>query len=84
MGDTAHDRVVLQLPHDFVGQLLDGLEVLIDEWDYTYRYHAYGVFEEGQMIRECSSEFEAAKIRDYYRHIASEIEQQLITQRDRS
>ncbi|MCC6908325.1 MAG: hypothetical protein IT430_10325 [Phycisphaerales bacterium] len=56
--------VSLNLPRNFVGQLLDDLDWLIEEWDNTADYMEHGVSRDGMMIRECNDAREAQKMRD--------------------
>lgn len=69
--------VTLRLPRDFVGQLLDGLEVLIEQWEYTAEYMATGLVRDDMSVRECSDEDEAIKIAAYYQRIREAIEGQI-------
>lgn len=71
--DTA---VQLRLPRRDVGQILDGLEVLIEQWDATAAWFRTG--EVGDIpIRECSGAEEAESIARYYQDIAAEIREQM-------
>lgn len=71
------DTVVeLSLPRNYIGQILDGLEVLIEQWDATAAYHRTGEVSD-ILIRECSDAEEAEWIAGYYREIAEEIRRQL-------
>lgn len=73
--DTA---VQLALPRRYVGQILDGMEVLIEQWDATAAWFRTG--EVGDItIRECSDAEEAESIAGYYREIAAEIRRQMGT-----
>jgi hypothetical protein len=73
------DTVVrLSLPRNHVGQILDGLEVLIEQWRATatcLRTDQVG----DQIIRECSDAGEAERIAGFYEEIATEIRDQLGT-----
>jgi len=74
--DTA---VQLTLPRLHVGQVLDGLEMLIEQWDATAAWFRTG--EIGDVaIRECSDVEEAESIAIYYREIAGEIRRQMEAQ----
>jgi len=68
--------VQLSLPRNHVGQILDGLEVLIEQWEATARYFRTGEVGE-YAIRECSDAEEAEWIAGHYREIADDIERQL-------
>lgn len=71
------DTVVqLSLPRNHVGQILDGLEVLIEQWEATARYFRTGEVGE-YVIRECSGAEEAEGIAGHYREIADELALQL-------
>lgn len=71
------DTVVqLTLPRNYVGQILDGLEVLIEQWEATAAYFRTG--EVGDTtIRECSDAEEAEWIAGFYREISDGIQQQV-------
>lgn len=72
----ANSMVALSLSRNHVGQLLDGISVLIDQWDATAAYLRTG--EVGsEIIRECSRPEEAERIAALYRTIAAEIRKQL-------
>ncbi|MFG0330040.1 MAG: hypothetical protein ACF8PN_09100 [Phycisphaerales bacterium] len=69
------EKITLVLPDMFVGQLLDGLDVLIEQWQATEDYHECGqVSEIG--IRECTDAHEARCIREYYELIRETIRDQ--------
>lgn len=68
--------VELSLPRNYVGQILDGLEVLIEQWQATAAYHRTGEVGDS-TIRECSDAEEAEWIAGYYREIAEDIRRQL-------
>lgn len=71
--DTA---VELSLPRRYVGQILDGIEVLIEQWEATAHYFRTG--EVGDTaIRECSDAEEAESIARYYREITAEVFRQM-------
>lgn len=68
--------VELSLPRNHIGQILDGLDVLAEQWDATAAYHRTG--EVGDIaIRECSDAAEAEWIAGFYREIAEDIRRQL-------
>ena len=79
---TDHRAIVtLRLPAPFVGQLVDGLDVLIEQWEDTAAYMIGTVHgDEVEVVRECSSSEEAARIARLYREIRDEIERQLAPQ----
>lgn len=68
--------VQITLPRDAVGQILDGIEVLIEQWVATEQYLATGLVSE-IGIRDATDPEEAANIAEYYRDIASRIRAQL-------
>lgn len=71
------DTVVeLSLPRNYVGQILDGLDVLIEQWHATAAYHRTGEIGDS-TIRECSAAEEAEWIAGFYREIAEDIRRQL-------
>ena len=71
------ETVTLRLPRIAVGQILDGLDVLSEQWEATAASLAGGQLPEGDvLIGECSDEREAGKIAAYYRRISALIEQQ--------
>lgn len=71
------DTVVhLRLPRNSVGQMLDGLDVLIEQWEATAAYHRYGEVGD-EVIRECSDAEEAESIAEAYGEIAAAIREQL-------
>lgn len=73
------DTVVhLRLPRNSVGQILDGLDVLIEQWEATAAYHRYGEVGD-EVIRECSDAEEAEGIAQTYGAIAATIRAQLTT-----
>ncbi|MBW3538997.1 MAG: hypothetical protein KY476_01890 [Planctomycetes bacterium] len=79
-----HDDIItLQLPANDVGQVLDGLEVLIEQWEATREFHETGEPSEDVCIRECSDAEEADSIARFYREIKSRIEEQYRAQRPR-
>lgn len=73
----ATDTVTLELPRDYVGQLADGLEALIREWDDTAEYLDHGQVKVDAVIRECRDSREARSIAAYYRSILARISQQM-------
>ena len=68
MAPTDHP-VTLTLPRQDLGQLMDGIEVLIDQWEATRQYHETGEAPEGVLIREASDADEAAWAIGRYREI---------------
>lgn len=74
---TVESMVQITLPRDFVGQIVDGLNSLIEQWEATAVYLEHGEAEPDGVIRECSSAGEALAIAEYYRSIVRTIERQL-------
>ena len=71
------DTVVqLSLPRNYVGQILDGLEVLIEQWEATATYFRTGEIGDTE-IRECSDAEEAEWIAGFYGEIAVEVRRQM-------
>lgn len=68
--------VQLSLPRNHVGQILDGLEVLIEQWEATAAYLSSGEASD-TVIRECSDAEEAEWIAGFYGDIAAEFRRQL-------
>ena len=64
------DTVTIRLPSNFVGQVLDGLDVLIKQWEYTADYLESELIRDDMLIRECSHGHEARSIASFYREIA--------------
>jgi hypothetical protein len=76
------DRTVtLVLPRDFAGQIVDGLSVLIEQWDATAEYHEHGqTTGEPIIIREAKDANEAIWIANFYRAIRGSILEQIEAQ----
>ena len=71
------DLVVLRLPSNWVGQIVDGLSVLLEDWEATERFMETGRADEGQVIRECDGPREARSIAAFYREIIDAIVEQI-------
>jgi hypothetical protein len=70
--------VRLELPRNYVGQLLDGLEVLIEQWEETGRaMSGEGADTTDRVMRECSSDSEAFSIAEFYRKIYRRVVEQM-------
>lgn len=70
--------VVLKLSRNFVGQILDCLEVAIEDWQRTKIYYEDGVIDPDEpYVRECNDASEAEQIENFYREIKADIEKQL-------
>lgn len=65
------------LPREFVGQMLENLDALVDEWENTAEYLEHGVTCDDLIIHECNDADEARKIRDYYTTIHHAIAEQV-------
>jgi hypothetical protein len=71
-------QFTLTLSDDYVGQMLDGLEVHVEDWKRTKEYLESGTIDvEGPTIRECSSAHEAQRIEEFYKAIIKEIRKQV-------
>jgi len=71
------DTLTITLPRDFLGQIIDGLDVLIEDWRATAIWLETGDSGNGVVIRECSSSREAEKLANYYARIRDHLESQL-------
>ncbi len=70
--------VSLELPREYVGQILDGLDVLIDQWtDTSAALSSNDGSGDWEVIRECASPEEANNIANYYREIREAIVSQM-------
>lgn len=74
---NAAKEVTLSLTEMEVGQLLDGLAALSEEWDNTARFLHTGESDEDFMPRDCRDAREANRIAEYYRMIGAKIERHL-------
>ncbi len=77
------DQVTLILSRNDVGQLLDGLGVLIEQWDATAEYLATGLLRDDVCIREAHDMDEARSIAATYRALEGKILGQLPAQHPR-
>lgn len=70
----AETTVQLRLPLPFVGQILDGLEILTEQWESTAAYMEELLPAEfDDTIRECSNANEAYSIATFYKRIRNTI-----------
>ena len=70
--------IVLRLPKNFAGQLLECLEVTVEDWHRTKIYHEDGNIDPDEpYVRECSNADEAGKIETFYKEIKADIERQI-------
>lgn len=70
------EKVSVTLSRNEFGQILDGIEVLIEQWVATEQYLATGLVSD-IGIRDATDPDEAASLADFYRDIASRIRAQL-------
>lgn len=71
------DEVTLTLSRNGVGQLLDGIDVLIEQWEATAEYLDTGRIREDVCLRESHSLHEAEAIAEIYRQLRDRIWEQL-------
>ena len=74
----------LQLPDNDWGQLLDGLGVLIEQWDATEDFLRTGNIDPDISIRQCHNTEEAKAIAAHYRSIRDNLNHQRSASRLRS
>lgn len=70
-------KVSITLSHDDIGQVLDGLRILIEQWEATATYLETGEVTENACIRESHSVHEAKSIAGIYHQILECIREQL-------
>ena len=75
------DFVKIILPRTDVGQIVDGLTERMLVWRATAEYFKAGSPQSADYIEECSDEYEATAIADYYQHIIAQIKRQLDDQK---
>jgi len=75
----SQDLVSLELPKNYVGQVLDGIDVLIEQWEDTAEC-LMGVEDltDGRVIRDCSGPVEARSMAALYKEIRDAIRSQLV------
>lgn len=71
MGGDPDKMILIQIDRDDLGQALDGLELLAQQWRDTLLYHEEGVSSE--YIRECTDADEARWIMNYYEQIIAHL-----------
>ncbi len=76
------DIVAIELSSNDFGQVVDGLEVLIEQWEATVRYLTEGYSDPEVPIREAHDADEARKIVSKYIAIRDSIEAQLMQQQN--
>lgn len=74
-------NVTIVLDEDDLGQVLDGLDVLIEQWEATAKYLTSGELREDVCIRESHSAHEAESIAVAYSRIASILREQMLMPR---
>lgn len=73
-----NDQVRVTLPRDFFGQILDGLDCMIEQWQITAAYLETGYCSDDSVgIRECTDAAEANSIAEYYARIRNQLAAQL-------
>ena len=60
------EMITLKLPKNDVGQILDGLRIQRDNWQYTYNYITDGEVDLDKDMQECSDPEEAKWLMEYY------------------
>ncbi|WAC20400.1 hypothetical protein OVA24_03280 [Luteolibacter sp. SL250] len=75
---------LIELDHNDLGQLLEGLEMRADSWERTAHYLHCGEFPEDGIFlaEECHRPEEATDIASHYREIISKIRDQMDNQND--
>lgn len=71
------EKVIIKLSRNDIGQLLDGLEVLAEQWEATAVYLESGEIREDVCIRESHHAHEADSIAGTYRSLIGTISEQL-------
>jgi len=71
----------IALSDNDLGQILDGLEVLTEQWQATEQYLLTGEQQEDDCIRDARDASEAHSIAMTYRTIQERIREQLTTHR---
>ncbi len=70
-------NIDISLPENDIGQLLDGIGVLIEQWEATEQFLVTGELREDVCIRESHSAHEAGAIAATYQAIQCRIREQL-------
>lgn len=63
------DEVTITLSSNDLGQLIDGLDVLIEQWNATADYLENGTLRDDVCIRESHDPNEARDIAEHYKRI---------------
>jgi hypothetical protein len=77
-------KFLIELNHNDLGQLLEGLEMRAESWEQTAHYLLCGELPEDGffLAEECHNPKEATAIADHYRQIISKIRSQVDTQKN--
>ena len=75
------EDLLFRLSPNDAGQLLDGLDVLIEQWQATSHYLKTGESKENACIREASDAEEADAIAQMYQGIYEKIRGQILEAR---
>lgn len=75
---TAERDISVTMPLSFLGQMCDGIRVLIEQWQATARYIEEGTVDDEVCIRECDDADEANAIARHYSEILARLESKLL------
>jgi len=75
------ENVTLSMSRNDAGQLLEGIDILVDQWEATVEYLATGRIREDICIRESHSLHEAEKITSIYRGLRETVSHQMTSVR---
>ena len=78
------EYVTVRIKRDYLGQIADGLGVLLEQWEATRAYWRDGTSPEDGCIRECNDLSEAEWACRYYEEILAAVHRQLAKTRKRS
>ncbi len=70
--------ITFKMSSNDLGQLLDGLDVLIEQWEATAEYLETGLAREDVCIRESHSVHEAESIAAIYRDLRNRLREQAL------
>jgi hypothetical protein len=71
------EELTLRISRNDLGQIIDGVDVLIEQWDATAEFLETGIAPEDVCIREASSVRECRAIADRYRSIRRRLRAQV-------
>ena len=71
------ENITVVLSRNDIGQLLEGVEILIEQWDATAEYLSTGRVQEDICIRESHDAREAESIAATYRSLRDQISGQM-------